>query len=87
MARIYYGRRVAGFNRDQLLTSQVSGFRCRNSPFGRTHGNISTARARFLVSHPPIPYPNIVKPKSPQVYPLSTQVKGVDGEVCLFPSG
>ena len=43
-------------------------------PFGRT-------RARFLVSHVPIPYPNVSKQKSPQVYPLSTPVEGIDGEV------
>ena len=59
--------RVAGFNQDQLLTSQVSGLRGRNTPFGQTRI--------------PMPYPNIIKQKSPQVYPLSTPVKGVDGEV------
>ena len=79
MAKILLWR-VVGFNRDQLLTSQVSGLRDRNSPFGRTRGNLVTRRARFLVSHLPMPYPNIIKHKSPLVYPLSTPVKGVDGE-------
>ena len=67
---------VAGFNRDQLLTSKVSGLRGRNSPFGRTRGNLMTKRARILVSHLPMPYPNTIKQKSPQVYPLSMPVKG-----------
>ena len=80
MAKILQ-RRVAGFNRDQLLTSQVSGLRGRNSPFGRTRGNLVTTGASFLVSHLPIPNPNIIKQKSPQVYPLLTSFKGVDGEV------
>ena len=74
-------RRVDGFNRDQLLTSQVSGVRGQNSPFGRTRGNLVTTGASFLVSHHPMPFPNIIKQKIPQVYPLSTSVKGVDGEV------
>ena len=69
-------RRVASFNRDQLLSNQVSGLRGRNSPFGRTRGNLLTKRARFLVSHIPMPYPNTIKQKSPQVYPLSKPVKG-----------
>ena len=43
---------------NQLLTSKVSGLRGRNSPFGRTRRNLVTTRARFLVSHIPIPYPN-----------------------------
>ena len=72
---------VACFNLDQLLTSKVSGLRGRNSPFGRTRGNLMTTRASFLVSHHPMPYPNTIKQKSPQFYPLSTPVKGVDGEV------
>ena len=76
MAKILL-RRVAGFSRNQLL----SGLRGRNSPFGRTHGNLVTMEASFLVSHLPITYHNIIKQKSPQVYPLSTPVKGVDGEV------
>ena len=80
MAKILL-RRVAGFNRDQLLTSQVSGLRDRISPFGRTRGNLVTTQARFFVSHLPMPYPNIIKQKSPHVYPLSTPLKGVDGEV------
>ena len=80
MARILL-RRVAGFYRDQILTSQVCALRGRNSPFGRTRGNLVTTRATFLVSHIPMPYPSIIKQKSPQVYPLSTLVKGVNGEV------
>ena len=72
---------VAGFNRDQLITSKVSGLRGRNSPFGRTQGNLVTTGASILVSHLPMPYPNIIEQKSPQVYPLLTPVKGVDGEV------
>ena len=80
MAKIIL-RRVAGFNRDQLLSSQVCGLRGRNSPFGQTRGNLVTTRARFLISHLPMPYPNTIKQKSPQVYPLSTSVKGVDSEV------
>ena len=62
MAKILL-RRVAGFNRDQLLTSQVSGLRGRSSPFGRTHGNLVTTRASFFVSHIPMTYPNIIKQK------------------------
>ena len=62
MAKILL-RHVAGFNRDQLLTSQVSGLRGRNSPFRRTNGNLVTTRASFLVSHIPMPYPNIIKQK------------------------
>ena len=74
-------RRVAGFNRDQLLTSKVYGLRGRNSPFGRTRGNLLTTRASLLVPHFPMPYPNTIKQKSPQVYPLLMPVKGVDGYV------
>ena len=73
-------RRVAGFNRDELLTSRVSRLTGRNSPFGRTRGSLVTTRARFLVSHIPMPYHNIIKQKSAQVYPLSTPVNRVDGE-------
>ena len=80
MAKILL-RRVADFNRDQLLTSQVSGLRGRNSPFGRTRWNLVTMGASFSVSHLPMPYPNTTTQKSPQVYSLSTSVKGVDGEV------
>ena len=80
MAKILL-QRVVGFNRDQLLTCQVFGLSGRNSPFGRTRGNLVTRRASFLVSHLPMPYPNKIKQKSPQVYPLSTPFKGVDGEV------
>ena len=80
MAKILL-RRVAGFNWDQLLTSDVSALRGRNSPFGQTCGNLLTRRASFLVSHLPMPYPNIIMQKSPQFYPLSTPVIGVDGEV------
>ena len=80
MAKILL-RRVAGFNGDQLLSSQVSRLRVRNSPFERTRGNLVTTRDRFLVYHLPMPYPNIIRQKIPQVYPLSTPVKGVDGEV------
>ena len=80
MAKILL-RRVAGFNRGQLLTRQVCGLRGRNSPFGQTRGNLVTTRASFLVSHLPMPYPNIIKKISPQLYPLSKPVKGVDGEV------
>ena len=80
MAKILL-RRLAGFNRDRLLTSQVSGLRGQNSPIGRTRGNLATTRARFLVSHLLMPYPNIIKQKSQRVYPVSTPVKGVDGEV------
>ena len=70
-------RRVAGFNRDQLLDRSIVNFldfRGRNSPFRRI-------RASFLFSHLSMPYPNITKRKSPQVYPISTPVKGVNGEV------
>ena len=56
-------------------------FRGRNSPFGRTRGNLFTTRGSFLVSHIPMAYPNVTKQKSPQVYPLSTPIKGVDCEV------
>ena len=84
MAKILL-RRVAGFNRDQLLTSQVSGLRGRNSPFGRTRGDLVTTRAGFLVSHLLMPYPNVTKQKSRLVHHLSTTVEGVDGEVLLFP--
>ena len=80
MAKILL-RSVAGFNRDLLLTSKVSAIRGQNSPFGRTRGNLVTTRGSFLVSHHPKPYPNAIKQKSPLVYPLSTPVKGVDGEV------
>ena len=72
-----YGRLQPG---SVTLTSQVSGLRGRNSPFGRTRGNLVTTGASFLVSHIPMPYPNIIKQKSPQVYALSTPDKGVDGE-------
>ena len=58
-------RRVAGFNRDLLLTSQFSRLRVRNSPFERTRGNLVTTRDSFLVYHLPIPYPNIIKQKIP----------------------
>ena len=58
-----------------------------NSPFGRTRVNLNCDHTRALVSHLPMPYTNTIKQKSPQVYPLSTPVKGVDGEVRLFPSG
>ena len=75
MAKILL-RRVAGFNRDQLLTSQVSGLSGRNSPFGRTRGNLLTTWAILLVSHLPMPYSNIIKEISLQVYPLSMPVKG-----------
>ena len=75
MAKILL-RRVAGFNRDQLLSSQVCGLRGRNSPFGRTHGNLVTTRARFLISHLPMPYPNVTKQKIPHFHPLSTPVEG-----------
>ena len=85
MAKILLGR-VAGFNRGQLLTSQVSRHRGRNSPFGRTRGNLLTTRAILLVTHNPMNYPNTIKHKSPQVYPLLTPVTGIDGKVRLFPS-
>ena len=62
MAKILV-RRVAGFNRAQLLTSQVSRLRGRNSPFERTRGNLVTKRASFLVYHLPMTYPNIIKQK------------------------
>ena len=64
MAKILLWR-VAGFNRDQLLTSKVSGHGGRNSPFGRTRGNLLTTRASFLVSHHAMPYPNTIKQKIP----------------------
>ena len=64
MAKILLGR-VAGFNQDQLLTSKVSVFRGRNSPFGRTRGNLVTTRSSVLVSHLPMPYPNVTKRKIP----------------------
>ena len=54
-------RRVAGFNRDQLL-DQYSIFwtlEVETPPFGRTRGNLVTTRSIFLVSHLPMPYPNI----------------------------
>ena len=86
MAKILLWR-VAGFNQDQLLTSQVSRHRGRNSPFERTRGNLVTRRASLFISHILMPYPNIIKQKIRQVYPLPTPVKGVDGVVCLFPSG
>ena len=54
MAKILL-RRVAGLNRDQLLTSQVSSFIGRNSPFGQTRGNLVTRRASFLVVYLPMP--------------------------------
>ena len=53
----------------------------KTPPFGRTRGNLVTTMASFLVSHLPMPYPNVTKQKSPHVYPLSTPVEGVDGEV------
>ena len=57
------------------IDSQVSGLlEVETPPFRRT-------RASFLVSHLPMRYPNVTKQKSPQVYPLSTPVEGVDGEV------
>ena len=80
MAKILL-RRVASFNGDQLLTSQVSGLRGGTSNFERTRGNLVTTRASFLVYHLSMPYPNIIKQKIPQVYPLSTPVIGVDSEV------
>ena len=83
MAKIVL-RRVDGFNRDQLLDRSIVkflDFRGRNSPFGRTLGNLVTTRARFLFSYLTMPYPNITNQKSQQVYSLSTSVKGVDGEV------
>ena len=80
MAKILL-RRVAGFNRDHLLTSKVSRHRGRNSLFGRTRGNLVTTRARYLVSHLPLPNPNIIKQTSPQFYPFLMPVKRVDGEV------
>ena len=80
MAKILLWR-VVGFNRDQLLNSQVCGLRSRNSAFGRTRGNLITTRAIFLVSNIFMPYHNIFEQKSPQVYPLSKPVKGVDGIV------
>ena len=70
MAKILLWR-VAGCNRDQLLTREVSGLRGRNSPFGRTRENLVTRRASILVSYLPMPYRNIIKKKSPQVYALS----------------
>ena len=82
MAKIQL-RRVAGFNRVQLL-DQYSKFwtlEVETPPFGRTHGNLVTTRASVLVSHLPMPYPNVTKKKIPHVYPLSMRVKGVDGEV------
>ena len=54
MAKILL-RRVADFNRDELLTSRVSRLRGRNSPFGRTRGNLVTTRASFFVSHLSMP--------------------------------
>ena len=71
-------RHVADFNRDQLHDRSIVNFlnfRGRNSPFRANMG------ATFLVSHLPMPYPNITKRKSPQVYPLSMPVDGVDGEI------
>ena len=83
MAKILL-RRVAGINRDQLLDRSISCFwtlEVETPPFGRTCGNLVTTPARFLVSHLPMPYPNVTKRKSPQVYPLLMLVEGVDGEV------
>ena len=83
MAKIVL-RRVVGFNRDQLLDRSIVQFlyfKGRNSPYRANRGNLVTTRASFLVSHIPMPYPNVTKQKSPQVYPLSTPVEGVDGEV------
>ena len=34
-----------------------------------------------------MPYANVTKQKIPHVYPLSTPIEGVDGEVLLFPIG
>ena len=50
MAKILLWR-VAGFNGDELLISQVSGLKGRNSPFGRTRGNLVTTGASVFVSH------------------------------------
>ena len=80
MAKILL-RSVAGFNRDQLLTSKVYGLRGRRSRLKRTRGNLVTTRARLLVSHHPMLYPYTIKHKIPQVYPLLTPAKGIDGEV------
>ena len=88
MAKILLGQillgRVAGFNRDQLLDRSIVkflDFRGRNSPFRANPWEFLITRASFLVSHLPMPYPNVTKQKSPHVYPLSTPVEGVDGEV------
>ena len=64
MAKILL-RRVAGFNRDQLL-DQYSSFwtlEVKTPPFGRTSGNLVTTRDSFLVSHLPMPYPNVIEKK------------------------
>ena len=58
MAKIQL-RRVAGFNRDQLLDRSIVkflDFRGRNSPF---RANTAT----FLVSHLRMPYPNVTNRK------------------------
>ena len=86
MAKIVL-RRVASFNREQLLTSKVFGLRGQNSPFGRTRGNLLTTRASLLVTHHPMNYPNTTNQKSPMVYPHSTSVKGVDGKFDFFHQG
>ena len=83
MAKILL-RRVAGFNRDQLLDQSIVkflDFRGRNSPFRANPWESCDHKSSFLVSQIPMPYPNITKRKIPHVYPLSTPVKGVDGEV------
>ena len=65
MAKIQL-RRVAGFNRDPLLSLvKFLDFKGRNSPFGRTRVNLNCdhTRASVLVSHVPMPYPNTIKQK------------------------
>ena len=77
-------RRVAGFNRDQLLDRSIVkflDFRGRNYPFRVNPWESCDHTASFLVSHLPMPYPNVTNRKSPQFYPLLMPVKGVDGGV------
>ena len=63
MAKILL-RHVAGFNRDQLLISKVSGLYRSKLPL-QANPSVCCDHTRdsFLVSHLPMPYPNKIKRK------------------------
>ena len=80
MAKILL-RHVASSTGISYSLVKFLGFRGRSYPFRANPWESFDHKGSFLVSHLSMNYPNITKHTSPQVYPLSMPVKGVDGEI------